>query len=42
MNEKFGFGLLDADRLVRMADRKLFQNVPEKKECKEKVMTTAK
>jgi len=33
VNEKFGFGLLDAERLVKLADPATFKSVPPKHEC---------
>jgi len=40
VNEKFGFGLLDAERIVQMATS--FKPVPDKNECKGSVFSTAK
>lgn len=40
VNEKFGFGLLDAEKIVHMATN--FKQVPDKKECKGSVFSNAK
>ena len=42
VNEKFGFGLLDADRIVQMANAESFKTVPNKKECKGQTFTDAR
>ncbi len=42
INEKFGFGLLDAERIVNMAGAKDWKTVPESRECKGKLFTEAK
>jgi len=36
VNEKFGFGLLDSERIVKMAEKSFFITVPDKSECKGK------
>ena len=42
VNEKFGFGLLDAERIVSKADPKAWKNVPESRECRGKTFSDAK
>ena len=42
VNEKFGFGLLDAERIVNTADPKTWKLVPESRECKGKIFSDAK
>ncbi|XP_065059960.1 neuroendocrine convertase 1-like [Rhopilema esculentum] len=42
VNEKFGFGLLNAERIVTAADPKTWKNVPESRECRGKSFSDAK
>lgn len=42
VNEKFGFGLLDAEKMVKLADPATFQSVPPKRECQGKVFNSMK
>lgn len=42
VNEKFGFGLLDAEKLVKMADPVTFRTVPVKRECTGKTFSSLK
>ena len=42
VNEKFGFGLLDSERIVSKADPKTWRNVPESRECRGKSFSEAK
>ena len=42
VNEKFGFGLLDGERLVRLVDPQTFVTVPPKRECVGKVYESTK
>jgi len=42
VNEKFGFGLLDSERLVQLADPLHFRTVPQKRECTGKLFSSVK
>ena len=42
VNEKFGFGLLDSERIVHIADRKSFRTVPSKTECKGRIFSSSR
>lgn len=42
VNEKFGFGLLDSERLVALADPIRFRTVPPKVECQGKIFSNVK
>ena len=42
VNEKFGFGLLDSERVVSKADPKTWRNVPASRECRGKSFSEAK
>lgn len=42
VNEKFGFGLLDSERLVSLADPIRFRTVPPKVECQGKIYSNVK
>jgi len=42
VNEKFGFGLLDAERIVNLADPSTFKTVPTKRECEGKEFSSTK
>jgi len=42
VNEKFGFGLLDSERLVALADPIRFRTVPPKTECQGKIYSNVK
>lgn len=42
VNEKFGFGLIDGERIVKLVDPKTYHVVPAKKECVGKVFDSPK
>jgi len=42
VNEKFGFGLLDAEKMVKLADPSTYKTVPAKKECRGKTYSSTK
>lgn len=42
VNEKFGFGLLDGERIVKLVDPQSFRTVPAKRECVGKVYENTK